>query len=203
VYEYAWSSKHQHILKVGLFVLKSANPYLCPFSSHLLFHTTLSHTTRYSVYTRRCSVCTNTHRHQSTITHYQSRSVCSRVGQSLTRSVCIPSPSVTRDDAGVYEYTWSSKHHHTFSKSVCLLLSRLILDSVRSHHISCLTSPLVTRYDAGVYEYASSSKHHHTFSKSVCLFLSRPILNSVRSHHTSCIPSPLVTREDAGVYEDA
>jgi hypothetical protein len=107
----------------------------------------------------------------------------------------ISSPSVTRDDAGVYEYAWSSKHQHI--QSVCLSLSRSILSSVRSHHTSCVTPPLVTREDAGVYEYASSSKHHHTFSKSVCLFESRPILNSVRSHLTSCCTSASNTRVDA------
>jgi hypothetical protein len=126
VYEYAWSSKHQHIRKFGLFVLTSANPHIGPF-------------------------CTTRGHHTS----------------------CISSPPVTRDDAGVYEYAWSSgvyePHGHqgtnTVSKSVCVFLSRPILNSVRS--VCRIIIPLVSHrlheYETmlGVYKYEWSPKHQH------------------------------------------
>jgi hypothetical protein len=82
----------------------------------------------------------------------------------------------------------ASTHGHqstnAFSTSVCLFLSRPILNSVRSvarvTHASCIPSTSVTR-DGARHKYEWSSQHQHAFSKSVCLFLSRPILSSVRS----------------------
>jgi hypothetical protein len=117
--------------------------------------------------------------------------------------LCLNSSSVTRR-CSVCTSTHGHRSTNAFSKSVCVFLSRPILDSARS--VTRTTTPLVSHHlqshemMLGVSECARSSTHQHMLN--VGLFVLRSVDPELgpfrmRSHHTSCISSTLVTRGDA------
>jgi hypothetical protein len=127
--------KHQHILKVGLFVLKSANPWLYSSGpSHLLGPNS-------PPVTRDGARCVRVRMVIEAPTHSQIRSVCSYVGQSAHRSVlyysgpshilylitsshtrrcwCVRVRMVIR----CVRAAWSSRHQHSLKVGLCILKS--------------------------------------------------------------------------------
>jgi hypothetical protein len=115
VCEYVWSKKHQHMLKVGLCILMSAQSLGRPCCDPGVYLITF-------VNTRRCSVCTNTHGHQSTKAF--SKSVCVFLSRSILNSVR-PVPRVTVHH--VSHHLWlhetmlvcTSKHGHQSTNTLC------------------------------------------------------------------------------------